>query len=231
MGSLTVQPTSPFAQLAIVRYLSSAELKSHIDFKFAASGMIMARESILRRLDLEYIQYCHTPRSQQSIKRFRLALLRCDCLGARMYNYSEFVTAAEHRFGSQFDYWLTVQAASSALGWDGHCDARQYATIHMMHARGPNLPAIVVLILECSRLEHFADALWNADIDEHNMHFLTTGDLQYIGMTHLEAVHFILDLRIFRPDEYESSDQASSSDAEESSSETDSYQSVYSLPE
>ena len=196
----------------------------------------MARESILRRLDLEYIQYCHTPRSQQSIKRFRLALVRCDCLGARMYNYSEFLTAAEHRFGSQFDYSLTVQAASSALGWDGYCHARQYATIHMLDAhRGPNLPAILLLVLECSRLEHHADALWENDIDETNMLFLTSGDLQYIGMTHLEAVHFILNLRIFRSDDQasssESSDQASSSGAEESSSETESYQSVYSLPE
>ena len=192
--------------------------------------MILSRESILRRLELEYIQYCNTPQTEQSIKRFRLALLCCDCLGSRIYNYSEFLQAAEHRF-TDFDYWRTVQRASSALGWDGHCHARQYATIQMLNAhRGPNLSPILSLILEATRLEQFADALWDADVDENNMHFLTTGDLKDMGMTFLEAVRFILDLRLFRPDEYEYSDQASSSDPDSSESETESYESVYSLP-
>ena len=53
------------------------------------------RESVLRTLELDYIEFCNTPRTEQSIKRFRLALLKCDCLGARIIDVDTAVAANE----------------------------------------------------------------------------------------------------------------------------------------
>ena len=176
---------------------------------------------ILSKLEKECIKWQATPPAKRDNKRLRLAILCCDCLGDRLYLYSEFLQAADSRFVSHFDYYLTVQAASKALGWDGHCNARQYATIHMMARRGPDLSPIVCLILQASRLERFADELWEADVDETNMHDLSIQDVRDMGMSAIEAVRFYFQVRLFRPNEY---------DDPPYESETDSYESAWSLP-
>ena len=162
----------------------------------------------------------------QDSRRSQLALLKCDCLGVQRYGAAAFRQAANSRFASNFDYTEHVMDAATTLGWDGFSDARRFAQIQMMDApAGPDISLDLQLILEGTALEEFADAFFEGQVDVNNMHDLRAADLLAMGMDIHQASSFVMYISQpngevwpvgFEPEE---------------SSETDSYESVLSLPE
>ena len=163
----------------------------------------------------------------QDSRRFQLALLKCDCLGVQRYGAEAFRQAANSRFAFNFDYTVHVNDAYTRLGWDGFSDARRWAQIQMMDApAGPDNSLDIQLILEATALEKFADAFFTEQVDVSNMHELHLTDLLAMGMDVHQASSF--DLYISQPN---GEVWPVGFEQEESDSETDSYESVLSLPE
>ena len=139
--------------------------------------------SVLATMNEAYMQFNSSTRDEAAQREFRLSLLKTDALGKRIYG-KQFVQAANSRFAYDFDYALAVERASVALGCDAIRDAKNYAGIQtLLHApSGPDLPLALLLVLEATSLESFADAFWDADIGHYNMWNLTEVELYELGM-------------------------------------------------
>ena len=183
---------------------------------------------MLAMLEEALFKIMTSEQDEQDWKQWQLAVLKCDCLGTLRYGGEAFTQAARSRFAFNFDYDEHVADAVERLGWDGCSDARRFANIQMLDAPpGPDLSLDMKLILEATALEQFSDAIWEADIDVDNMHDLHPVDFYALGMDIHQASNFMLYTREPNGEVWPIGFQQ----PEVSSSETASYESVYSLPE
>ena len=159
-----------------------------------------------------------------------MALLQVDCFGTQRYGRQAFLQAANSRFAGNFDYTAHLQDAVQRMGWDGCEDARRFAQIQMLHApAGPDISLDLKLILEATALEEFADSFWEERVDVHNTHELHLADFYAMGMDIHQASSF--HLYISQPNgEVWPVGFVPVPVGFESDSDTDSYESVLSMP-
>ena len=179
---------------------------------------------VLRPLEEAKVALLASERNEQDYRRWQLALLKADCLGVQLYGAEAFRQTANSRFAHSFDYTEAVMDAFTRLGWYGFSEATRYAQIQMMHApAGPDNSLDLQLILEGTALEDFADAFFEGQVDVNNMHDLLLADLYAMGMDLSQASSFFL--YINQPD-----GEVWPVGFQESDSDTESYESVLSLP-
>jgi hypothetical protein len=153
-----------------------------------SSSSWQSSASVLANLAEAFREFNSGTRNQVAQTQFYDALLKTDAVGKQMFG-NAFTQAADFRFAHDFHYALMVERASVTLG----CVATREATPLQLHPTGPDLSPALILALEATQLQSFADAFWDADLDHFNMWNLNEADLAQLGM----AAHQIQDYLLY----------------------------------
>jgi hypothetical protein len=182
---------------------------------------------MLAILDEAFFTLLTSEQGPQDWRHFQNALLKVDCLGTLKYGQEAFHQAANSRFASKFDYTQELSDAVTMQGWGGCEAAKSFAQIQMMNApAGPDNSLDLQLILEGTALEEFADCFFEGQVDVNNMHDLRVADLFAMGMDVHQASSFHLYISQHNGEVWPVGFVLHMSD-----SDTESYDSVWDVPE